>query len=147
MQRTLLLAALAASAWAALLPAPAPARQQLKILPVRPCSTTAIVRTSGGQAIDLTGVWKAQLGTYFIRQVGSCVWWYGTSTPAGRFANVYAGAIQLNLSIVGTWADVPAGSNRNFGVLNLSIQPGAPLKIVRTKETGGFFDSAWTPTS
>lgn len=136
-----------ALAVAALLPAAGQAREGLKIVPTRPCSTKAVVRTSAGQAIDLTGTWKAQLGTYYVRQVGSCVWWYGTSNPPGSFANVYYGSIQIDLSIRGVWADVPSGGNRGVGILNLSIHPGSPTTFMKTRETGGFFDSTWTPST
>lgn len=34
---------------------------------------------------DLTGVWSCDDGgTYFIRQVGNIVWWYGESIPSQR---------------------------------------------------------------
>ena len=76
-------------------------------------------------AVDLTGYWKANdQGTYYMRQIGSVLWWYGSlvdsSTHATVFSNVARGTIsgkQIKL----TWADVPPGPNRNNGILVLKI--------------------------
>lgn len=74
---------------------------------------------------ELTGAWAGNdTGTYYIRQVGDCVWWFGTEVrdvelgPTGQrgFANVASGRIvgtQLDLE----WADVPLGDTVNGGGL------------------------------
>ena len=74
---------------------------------------------------DLTGAWAGNdTGTYYIRQVGDCVWWFGTEVtnvelgPAYQrgFANVASGRIvgtQVDLE----WADVPLGDTVNGGGL------------------------------
>ena len=43
--------------------------------------------------INLTGVWWASdQATYYVRQVGNAVWWFGMSRDRGRsFANVFRG--------------------------------------------------------
>src|SRR3954447_12672089 len=97
-------------------------------------------------AVDLTGYWKANdQGTYYMRQIGSVLWWYGSlvdsSTHATVFSNVARGTIsgkQIKL----TWADVPPGPNRNNGILVLKIV--SDIQLVATKRTGNFGGSSWT---
>ena len=74
---------------------------------------------------ELTGAWAGNdMGTYYIRQVGGCVWWFGTevrdielgATDQRGFANVASGRIvgtQVDLE----WADVPLGDTVNGGGL------------------------------
>ena len=73
----------------------------------------------------LTGAWRGNDGgVYYIRQVGDCVWWFGTElrdielgpTSQGGFANVASGRIvgtQVDLE----WVDVPLGYTVNGGGL------------------------------
>jgi hypothetical protein len=77
---------------------------------------------------ELTGAWAGNdSGTYYIRQVGDCVWWFGTEVrevelgPINQrgFANVASGRIvgtQLDLE----WADVPLGDTVNGGGLTFT---------------------------
>jgi hypothetical protein len=96
-------------------------------------------------ALDLTGLWAGNDGgRYYMRQVGSVLWWYGSRTdPATQtivWSNVAHGTIsgkQIKL----TWADVPQGPNRNNGILVLKIVSSGQL--VATKRTGGFGGSSW----
>ena len=74
---------------------------------------------------ELTGAWAGNdSGVYYIRQVGDCVWWFGTEvrdlelgpTDQRGFANVASGRIvgtQVDLE----WADVPLGNIVNGGGL------------------------------
>lgn len=74
---------------------------------------------------ELTGAWAGNdTGTYYIRQVGDCVWWFGTEvrdielgpTSQRGFANVASGRIvgtQVDLE----WVDVPLGNTVNGGGL------------------------------
>jgi hypothetical protein len=74
---------------------------------------------------ELTGAWAGNdTGTYYIRQVGDCVWWFGTEvsdiepgvTGQRGFANVATGRVvgtQVDLE----WADVPLGNTINGGGL------------------------------
>ena len=67
---------------------------------------------------ELTGAWQgSDRGVYYIRQVGDCVWWFGTElediepgqTAQRGFANVASGRLvgtQLDLE----WADIPLGN-------------------------------------
>ena len=74
---------------------------------------------------ELTGVWAGNdTGTYYIRHVGNCVWWFGTEVTDVElglvnqrgFANVASGRItgtQVDLE----WVDVPLGDTVNGGGL------------------------------
>jgi hypothetical protein len=74
---------------------------------------------------ELTGAWAGNdTGTYYIRQVGECVWWFGTevreiepgATDQRGFANVATGRMvgaQVDLE----WVDVPLGNSVNGGGL------------------------------
>ena len=74
---------------------------------------------------ELTGAWAGNdTGVYYIRQVGDCVWWFGTEVrdielgPTGQrgFASVASGRIvgtQVDLE----WVDVPLGYTVNGGGL------------------------------
>ena len=74
---------------------------------------------------ELTGAWAGNdTGTYYIRQVGDCVWWFGTEVtdvelgPVDQrgFANVASGRMvgtQVDLE----WVDVPLGNTVNGGGL------------------------------
>lgn len=74
---------------------------------------------------ELTGAWAGNdTGTYYIRHVGDCVWWFGTevrdiepgATGQRGFANVASGRIvgtQVDLE----WVDIPLGYTVNGGGL------------------------------
>jgi len=90
----------------------------------------------------LTGVWKANDGgTYYIRESGNEIWWFGRSRDGGKsWSNVYSG-IRNGSSITGKWADIPMGGARGGGIMNLEIN-GAEL--TRTNVSGGFGGSRWS---
>lgn len=92
---------------------------------------------------DLTGVWSCDDGgTYYIRQLGDTIWWYGEpSTNPGQWSNVAQGTISGN-TINLDWVDVPKGSTSNNGILVLSIVSNDQLTA--TQKTGGFGGSTWT---
>jgi hypothetical protein len=94
-------------------------------------------------AADLTGAWTADDGgAYFLRQLGSSLWWVGLS-DRGRgfgFANVFRGRVLPNDVISGTWADVPRGRVLSNGSLTLSFRGGEMQKM---RESGGFGGSQW----
>lgn len=107
-------------------------------------------------SIDLTGAWAADDGgIYYVRQVGSVVWWNGMSSrdePPGSLGrvwnNVGRGEISDDLTIVSDWVDVPRGVIDGSGTVNFKIGPDAAgnLKITKTSETGaGRGDTVWTP--
>lgn len=94
---------------------------------------------------DLTGTWTSEnSGTYYVRQVGTTVWWVGQSRDGGNsYTNVFNGSRNGD-QITGFWADVPAGRNTGSGSLTLLIsRTGANVELRKIKETGGFGESIW----
>jgi hypothetical protein len=94
---------------------------------------------------DLTGTWTSETrGTYYVRQVGTTVWWVGRSQDGGAsYTNVFNG-VRSGDQITGMWADVPAGRNTGSGSLTLAItRTGGNVEIRKVKETGGFGESIW----
>ena len=126
-------------------------------------SSSAAVAASCEQApkpfdanhVDLTGAWAGDDdGIYYLRQLGSVVWWNGMSGRAGSpsglgrdFNNVGRGQIK-GLKIDVEWADVPRGEILGNGTLSLSIEDDGTgnIKIVQVSQTGtGFGNNVWTP--
>jgi hypothetical protein len=75
----------------------------------------------------LTGAWQgSEGGVYYIRQVGDCVWWFGTDvrdiepglTDQSGFANVASGRVDGDRIEV-EWADLPLGDTLGGGGLTL----------------------------
>ena len=93
--------------------------------------------------IDLTGVWNCDDGgIYYVRQLGTTVWWYGELDPnTPNWSNVMRGAISGNM-INADWTDVPKGSVMQNG--NLVLQIASNNKLVAISKTGGFAGSVWT---
>jgi hypothetical protein len=76
---------------------------------------------------DLTGAWLgSEGGVYYIRQVGDCLWWFGTDvrdiepglTDQSGFANVASGRVD-GVRIEVEWADLPLGDTLGGGGLTL----------------------------
>jgi hypothetical protein len=105
--------------------------------------------------VDLTGAWSANDdGIYYLRQLGSVLWWNGMSDRSGSpldlgrvWNNVARGEIN-GLQIDVEWADVPRSQDTGHGTLSLSIQDDGTgnVQIVKVSETGtGFGGEVWTP--
>ena len=93
--------------------------------------------------VHLTGKWLCNDGgTYFIRQIGSEIWWHGLSRDGGAtWSNVFHG--QLNgKQFSGRWADVPQGRIQGSGEITLQILGHNKFKAIR--KTGGFGGNMWT---
>lgn len=114
--------------------------------PTAACSTRAALP----RGVSLTGVWSGGDGAaYFLRQVGTCLWWYGAPTgPSPAYSNVFAGTVLADGTVTGQWADVPQGRNRLYGTLRLAVRAGkhGELYLDRLAQTGGFGLSSWTRT-
>ena len=76
---------------------------------------------------ELTGAWSGNDGgTYYLRQVGDCVWWFGTElkdiesglTGQPGFSNVASGRVD-GTHVEVEWADLPAGDTLGGGGLTL----------------------------
>ena len=98
-----------------------------------------------GDAGELTGAWQGDdTGVYYIRQVGDCVWWFGTElheiergvTGQLGFANVAAGRVD-GTEVVVEWADVPMGNILNGGGLTLAYDEAAGRLEITERRGGG----------
>ena len=88
----------------------------------------AVIGCAGGDPTDegeLTGAWAGNdSAVYYVRQVGGCVWWFGTEvrdielgpTSQRGFANVASGRI-VGSQVDIEWVDVPLGYTVNGGGL------------------------------
>jgi hypothetical protein len=91
--------------------------------------------------LALSGLYKCNDGgTYYVRQNGNNLWWYGESGDGVGWTNVFKGTIR-GREISGTWVDVPKGNNQGRGVMNLRVSGS---KLISTYKTGGFSGSEWT---
>jgi hypothetical protein len=93
---------------------------------------------------DLTGVWRSDdHGTYYLRQSGNKLSWYGErSKNSPAWSNVYWAEINGN-RIKGRWVDVPKGRVMGRGTLRLKIRHNGNV-LVAVQKTGGFGGSRWT---
>jgi hypothetical protein len=92
---------------------------------------------------DLSGRWSGNDGgTYYLRQTGSHLLWFGEATDAPpAWSNVFSGRIH-GTRIKGNWADVPKGRTTGAGDLELVLEKnGNELRVVN--KTGGFAASRW----
>lgn len=92
---------------------------------------------------ELTGAWEGdEGGVYYIRQIGDCLWWFGTELedidlgPTGQigFANVAVGRIDGPWITV-EWADIPLGDILGGGGLTL-VYDADDDQIIKTQQRG-----------
>lgn len=105
--------------------------------------------------VDLTGAWLGNDdGIYYIRQIGSKVWWNGMSGQDGvagllgkDWNNVAAGEIKADLTIELEWADVPRGEILGDGTLTWTVEEvDGNTRLRKLSETGtGFGGAIFTP--
>jgi len=98
---------------------------------------------------DLTGVWDVDDGgVYYLRHMGDCVWWFGTSLPEigegnqAGFANVAVGRV-VGDELSFEWADVPLGDILGGGTLTLRIDPSGDRLVKVTESGSGFGGITW----
>jgi hypothetical protein len=102
-------------------------------------TTRTTIRPSS--STNLTGRWQGNDGgTYYIRQIGDRVWWFGENSRGASWSNVLHGSISAN-RIIGDWADVPKGDIRQSGTLTLQLTASDRLTVV--SQTGGFGGTEW----
>jgi hypothetical protein len=97
-----------------------------------------------GCSTGLTGVWQGDDGgTYYIRQNGDEIWWYGEQAPEYPvWANVAYCKIHGNVIDL-KWADLPfKGTTKGGGTLELAVEDCNRLSW--RGESGGFGGSIWT---
>jgi len=102
-----------------------------------------ILSAAPARGASLTGIWTgSDGGTYFVRQNGDDVWWFGRSADGGAaWTNVFHGTIDGDI-VEGLWSDVPLGAERQNGALDLQIVSDDHL--TRTRQTGNFSGKEWT---
>jgi hypothetical protein len=121
------------------------------------------VQVSGpdGQPLDLSGAWSGNdTGLYYIKQIGSCIWWSGMSNfedqyPGQEWIMVFRGSIDGEGRINGDFVDVRS-TNPGSGTLTIEARidqvNGAPaVQLYRTGQTGhpvgvSFWQRAAEPT-
>jgi len=106
---------------------------------------------------DLTGAWAGDDGgIYYLRQLGSVLWWNGMSdrdaTPLdlGRGWNNVGRGVITGLQIDVEWSDVPRAESAGNGTLILNIEDDGTgniqiVKVSEEGENGGFGNNVWTP--
>jgi hypothetical protein len=96
---------------------------------------------------ELTGAWAgSEGGVYYIRQVGDCVWWFGTELPdiergvTGQrgFANVASGRLSGTLLDL-EWVDLPMGNILGGGGLTYTYDTEAD-QLVLMEQRGDWED-------
>lgn len=109
------------------------------------CSNRAAPPKLAGRPVALTGVYSWQLGTFYVRQVGTCVYLMGQSNadangPAGKgFTSIFIGGITRGLTVRGLWSDVPYGDVTGSGTIILRIsEPNGIPTLTVVKSTGGW---------
>lgn len=115
---------------------------------------------------DLTGIWAADNGDiYYVRQIGSTVWWAGFDPDAFSPLRTKSNSFQRGLSsarvfwgtisgetLTGEWADVPrqSGSTLEQGTLTVLLSSDSLGNVVRLQtqtQTGGVTIANWTRSS
>lgn len=105
------------------------------------CSSTTPPRDSLGRPIDLTATWFSNdRQPYYLRQIGSCLWWAGSK---GR-TNVFFGMVSGS-AVTGVWTDVkPAStSTRTTGTLTLFMTSRNTVLVRRTSIAAGAFPAKY----
>ena len=93
-------------------------------------------------AQTLDGKWAGSEGTYYIRQVGNQVSWYGEAADGEAWCNTAWGTISGN-TITLTWADLPKCGNNLNGTLVLTLSEDKKV-LTKLSATGGFGGTKFT---
>ena len=106
------------------------------------------VQRSGpdGQPVDLSGAWSGNDGgLYYIKQIGTCVWWSGLSNFDGQFPGqewimTYRGTMNEDGVISGDFVDVKS-TNPGSGTITLEaridqVNGEGVIQLYRTASTG-----------
>jgi acyl-CoA thioesterase-1 len=115
-----------------------------KASPLHPADDGHAVFQTVQYSGDLTGAWQANDGgTYYIRQIGDEIWWFGENNPnTPGWSNVAHGRID-GWQIRVEWADVPKGANMNNGGMVLRVD--SDRRLVKASQSGAIFGgSVWT---
>jgi hypothetical protein len=107
-----------------------------------PVPAPATPPSVAAQAIDLSGIWSTQTGaTFYVRQIGSQIWWYGTQSLINpRWTNVASGEIYGNAVRV-HWVDVPQGTTASSG--NLTLTAVDSRHLIVSENPDRFLSADW----
>lgn len=117
------------------------------------------VQVSGpdGQPLDLSGAWSGNdTGLYYIKQIGTCVWWSGLSNFDGQYPGqewimTFRGTIDAAGTINGDFVDVKS-SNPGSGTMTIEaridqVNGQGVVQLYRTAATGHAIGvTFWQPT-
>ncbi|MEA2676820.1 MAG: hypothetical protein QOJ81_961 [Chloroflexota bacterium] len=106
------------------------------------------VQVSGpdGQPLDLSGAWSGNdTGLYYIKQLGSCIWWSGLSNFDGQYPGqewimTFRGTIDADGKINGDFVDVKS-SNPGSGTMTIEaridqVNGQGTVQLYRMASTG-----------
>jgi hypothetical protein len=94
-------------------------------------------------AVDLSGVWHANDGTYTIKQSGAQISWEGVSSDGGKaWTHTFDGDLQHDL-IVGSYSNHAPGAARGGGKLSVRVINGNRLEKAVGSDSG-FGGNVWT---
>jgi hypothetical protein len=106
------------------------------------------VQRSGpdGQPVDLSGAWSGNDGgLYYIKQIGTCVWWSGLSNfedqyPGQEWIMTFRGSMNDDGVINGDFVDVKS-SNPGSGTMTIEariddVNGQGVIQLYRTASTG-----------
>lgn len=106
------------------------------------------VQRSGpdGQPVDLSGAWSGNDGgVYYIKQIGTCIWWSGLSNFDGQYPGeewimTYRGTMNEDGVISGDFVDVKS-TNPGSGTITLEaridqVNGEGVIQLYRTASTG-----------
>lgn len=115
------------------------------------CSPEATAPSLNGHDVDVSGqyVWRQFGAAFYVAQVGTCVYSLAenvknrldTHATGTGFADVFVGDLSPNLTIHGSWGDVPLGSPDCCGGGTLTWKvTGSPghYVLVATNHTGNW---------
>jgi hypothetical protein len=120
------------------------------------------VQVSGpdGQLLDLSGVWSGNDGgLYYIKQIGSCIWWSGMSNftdqgqyPGQEWIMAFRGTMDADGIISGDFVDVKS-SNPGSGTITIEpridqVNGKGVVQLYRKAATGHAIGvTFWQPTT
>ena len=106
------------------------------------------VQRSGpdGLPVDLSGTWSGNDGgLYYIKQIGTCVWWSGVSNFEGQYPGqewimTFRGTMNEDGVIAGDFVDVKS-TNPGSGTITLEaridqVNGAGVIQLYRTASTG-----------
>jgi uncharacterized repeat protein (TIGR02543 family) len=113
------------------------------------CNQKAHISNPG---TNLSGVWESNLsGTYYVRELGSCIYWIGLGTYDSQshrydYVNAFFGSISsTGTTINGYWFDVNAVNSTQHGTLKLHVANSSHM--TKSAQAGGFSAGAWSRQS